>query len=62
MSGTGTGLVGHDRRAAGQSTAWRSIAEGGTSGIGAALAVGGTVQRDTAHAIAWGGLPAQRDA
>jgi len=50
MSGTGTGLVGTTARG-GRATSWNSIAEGGTSGIGAALAVGGTVQRDTAHAI-----------
>lgn len=50
MSGTGVGLVGTTMRG-GQATSWRSIAEGGTSGIGAALAMGGTVQRDTAHAI-----------
>ena len=59
MSGSGTGLVGTSSRG-GQSTAWRSVAEGGTSGIGAALAVGGTVQRDTAHAIA--GADYQRSA
>ncbi len=50
MSGTGTGLVGTTARG-GRATSWNSIAEGGTSGIGAAIAVGGTVQRDTAHAI-----------
>lgn len=50
MSGSGSGLVGTSARG-GQSIAWHSVAEGGTSGIGAALAVGGTVQRDTAHAV-----------
>lgn len=59
MSGSGVGLVGTTARG-GQSASWRSLGEGGTSGLGAAFAVGGTVQRDTAHAIA--GADYQRSA
>jgi Carboxypeptidase regulatory-like domain/TonB dependent receptor len=59
MSGSGTGLVGTSTRG-GANSSWRSIAEGGTAGIGAALSAGGTVQRDTAHATA--GADYQRSA
>lgn len=51
MSGSGTGLMGTSARG-GRAPSWRSVAEGGTSGIGAAITVGGTVQQDTAQAIA----------
>lgn len=49
VGGTGVGLRAHALRAGGNGD-WRSTLEGGTANYGAALAIGGALQRDTAYA------------